>query len=326
MNKLLFGIVLISLTLGCGSPQKEDQQNAEQMDSWFWTAEWHSSNHQIAVGGTQDTLRIFSTKNNQWIKNYPYPGTITKAKWHPTKNKLAVSVQDRLSNPSIIDLDNNAIIELDSISPDGARAIGWNDGGNLLAAGDYDGSLVFFDEDGQFIKKISTGQKSIIGLDWHPSENLLAAIGESIAIYHFDRDSLTTIKDRDEEVEVLMLCVDWHPSGEFFVTGDYGDFQYHYPPLLQYWNSDGQRIKSIQRSKAEYRNLEWSPDGELLATASEKIRLWDQNGKLVSEETTEDLLWGVDWNNVGSQLVTTDQKGNITIWDKRLEKIITLKY
>jgi WD40 repeat protein len=72
-------------------------------------------------------------------------------KWHPTKNKLAISVQDGLSKSTILNLDNDESIELDSITNDGARAIGWNHSGNLLAVGDYDGYLTIFDEKGRIL-------------------------------------------------------------------------------------------------------------------------------------------------------------------------------
>ena len=124
----------------------------------------------------------------------------------------------------------------------------------------------------------------------------------------------------------LMLCVTWHPSGAFFVTGDYGDFEFHFPPLLQFWTYEGQKIKTIEESKAEYRNIKWSNDGELLATASEKIRLWNKEGNLVSEQTTKDLLWGIDWNKEATQIITTDGEGKITFWDRNLTKLNELQY
>ncbi len=75
-------------------------------------------------------------------------------------------------------------------------------------------------------------------MDWHPTQDIVVAVGDRISIYEVQSDVLHTIEDRAEEV--LMLCVAWHPSGKFFVTGDYGDFEYHHPPLLQYWTADDQ--------------------------------------------------------------------------------------
>ncbi|NRB62279.1 MAG: WD40 repeat domain-containing protein [Saprospiraceae bacterium] len=317
-------ILLLCTTLGC--MQSPEEQNQPYGKWFFWSLDWHPSKDQFVVGGSNDTfLKLFSSSNYQQLKSYPYQGTITQTKWHPKKNKLAISVQDGKSKSTILHLDNDTIITLDSLTMDGARALGWNHTGDLLAVGDYEGYLTIFDEKGNVQKKIDTQQKSIIGLDWHPNENLIVAVGESITIYHYELDSLKQIADRHEEVDVLMLCVAWHPSGTFFATGDYGDFEYDYPPLLQYWTYDGQIIKSIEESKAEIRNIKWSDDGVLLATASDKIRLWNKDGDLLSQQTTKTLLWGLDWNQDANILAATDVKGNIIFWDRNLNKINELE-
>jgi WD40 repeat protein len=322
----------MSTIWGCNQTPKEESQHInsdtvqEEIRWFYWSVDWHPNKDQFVVGGSEDTLRLFSANSYQLIKSYPYKGTITKTKWHPTKNKLAISVQDGKSKCTIFDLDNEKFIELDTIVNAGARAIGWNHSGDLLAVGDYEGYLTIFDETGTVLRRVNTKQKGIIGLDWHPKENLIVAVGEDVLLYNYELDSLQQIRDREEEVEVLMLCAAWHPDGDFFVTGDYGDFQYNYPPLLQYWTYNGEKIKSIEKSKAEYRNIKWSNDGSLLATASEKIRLWNKDGDLVAEEKTKDLLWGIDWNEDDSKLVVTDEKRRIIFWDKNLSKLKELEY
>ena len=324
--RVLFTIILLSTFWGCNPTPTEENQNSTPHERWFfWSVDWHPNKDQFVVGGSNDTfLKLFSSNSFEQIQNYPYLGTITKTKWHPSKDKLAISVQDGKSKSAILNLDHRELIELDSITNDGARAIGWNSSGDLLAVGDYEGYLTFFDENGTLLKKVQTNQKGIIGLDWHPDENLIVAVGEDITLYHYESDSLTNIEDRNENV--LMLCVAWHPDGKFFATGDYGDFEHHYPPLLQYWTYHGQKIKSIEESKAEYRNIKWSSDGDLLATASEKIRLWDQNGDLVAAEPTKNLLWGIDWNEDATKLVVTDVERKIIFWDRNLKKLNELQY
>lgn len=325
-------IISVITILGCQQPtSKEENQQVEEKNPWFfWFADWHPNEDKMVVGGSNDTFfKLFSTTDYKELKSYPYKGTITKTKWHPTKNKLAISVQDGKSKSMIINLDNDESIGLDTITNDGARAIGWNRSGDLLAVGDYEGFLTIFDEKGKVLKRKQTNQKGIIGLDWHPDENLIVAVGETITFYNYELDSLRSLDHvdyRSEEINVLILCVAWHPDGEFFVTGDYGDFQNNYPPLLQYWTYDGERIKAIEESKAEIRNMAWSSDGDLLATASEKIRLWNTKGDLVAEQTTENLLWGIDWNEDATTLVATDEKRKIIFWDRNLEKLKELQY
>ena len=321
-------ILLVCTIFGCKETQDQNQQNLDEKEPWFfWSVDWHPTEDMIAVGGSNDTfLKILSTCDYKDIKHLPYNGTITKTKWHPSENKLAFSVQDGKSKSAIFDLEATTLIQLDSITNAGARGLGWNYTGELLAVGDNSGHLVIFDDNGKFLKIIDTGEKGLMGLDWHPKENLLVAVGDNVIIYNYELDSLKIIKDRTEEIEVLMLCVAWHPSGGFFVTGDYGDFQNNYPPLLQYWTYNGQKMKSIEKSKAEYRNLRWSPNGLILATASEKIRLWDQYGAILAEGEASDLLWGIDWNANGIRLVTTDDQGKIIFSDSNLNKVKELEY
>jgi WD40 repeat protein len=212
----------------------------------------------------------------------------------------------------------NRILACGRVRGDGADG-GWSSCGEGIGEG-----VGVLAADGKRLKKISTNQKSIIGLDWHPTKDLVVAVGDKISIYDFNTDAIYPIEDRKEEV--LMLCVAWHPSGNFFVTGDYGDFDKNHPPLLQFWSFEGKNIKTIEHSTSEFRDLKWSEDGTLLATASEKIRLWDKQGNLISEKSSPDLLWGVDWNKAGTKLITTDKKGSIVVWDKQLNKLNELKY
>jgi WD40 repeat protein len=310
------------LLFGCS--QKEKAEKTEKEDWWLWTANWNPHGEQIVAGGTQDTLRIFSSTDYKLSKNYRIDGTITKSKWHPYNDKLAIAMQGGKSKSLIFDLEKDKRIELDSLDGFGARAIGWNNSGDLLAVGDYSGFLTIYNTEGEILKRIDLEQRGLIGLDWHPNKNLITIVGDRIALYDFDNDTTISIQPRNEEV--LMLCVAWHPSGDFFVTGDYGDFEKNYPPLLQYWTSKGEKIKSIEKSKAEYRNLKWSNDGKLLATASDYVRLWTKEGKLMNEQKSENLLWGIDWNNDDSQIVTTDEVGRVIIWNRELEKVRELEY
>lgn len=296
----------------------------ERDNWWLWTANWNHNNNQISVGGTQDTLRLFSSETYQLTENIPLRGTITKTKWHPIKNKLAISMQDGTSKSLILDPLSKEQTVLDSLDETGARALGWNKNGELLAVGDYSGFLNIYNENGKIIKRINTKQKGLIGLDWHPKKNIVTVVGERISIYDFENDSIYDIKPRKEDV--LMLCVAWNPNGEFFVTGDYGDFEKDYPPLLQFWSASGENLRNIDTSKAEFRNLKWSKDGKILATASESLRLWNENGDLLEASESGNLLWGIDWNKLDSKIVTTDEKGKIIIWDRELNQIQELKY
>jgi WD40 repeat protein len=105
------------------------------------------------------------------------------------------------------------------------------------------------------------------------------------------------------------------------VTGDYGDEKDK--SLLQYWNEQGELIKSIDISKGEYRNLAWNPKGDRLASASDLLRIWDTNGNLISKGNSKDNLWGVSWNEKGNRIITSSMEQKILVWNKKAKIIMT---
>lgn len=309
---------------GCLLWSCEHKGTSHHIDAVLWTAVWSPDGHTIAMGGTHDSLRLFSGDTYKLISNRPVPGTITKLKWHPTEDLLAITTQISGQKPGFLNLNTGEMNFLNGTSETGSRAIGWNHDATLLAVGDLDAKLHIFSVQGELLQTVDTEQKGITGLSWHPRKNLIVAVGEYISTYDYETDSLSSIISRPEEV--LMLSVAWHPSGNFFVTGDYGDNQKPYPPLLQFWNEEGEKTHSINMSLKEYRNIRWSHDGRFLVTASDALRIWTSEGELLHTGSSDDLLWGVDWSPDDRHIVTTDIGGRAFVWTKEAKKVRELVY
>ena len=290
----------------------------------LWTTDWSPNGKYIAIGGNVDTLKIYSESNLKLYKSLPIKNTITRVKWHPTKNIIAVSTQNSEDKTSIINLDNNEKIELNGISPEGARGIDWNYTGEYLGVADNEGQILIYNIKGELIRKFvnqSNSTKSITAIDWHPKKNILTTVTDKIRFYDLEGNLLKSIKHRPEDV--LLLSVAWHNSGDFFVTGDYGDEKDK--SLLQYWNEQGELVKSIDISKGEYRNLAWNPKGNRLASASDALRIWDTKGNLISVGNSKDYLWGVSWNEKGNRIITSSLEQRIILWNKKAKRIITIE-
>lgn len=289
----------------------------------IWSTDWSPNGKLIAIGGIKDTLKIYSEKKIKTYKSFHIKNTITRAKWHPSKNTIAVTTQNSKDKSSIINLKTDEKVELNGISPDGARGIDWNYTGEYLAVGDNDGQVLIYNTKGELIRKFinqPNSTKSITALDWHPNKNILITISEKIRFFDIEGNLLNTVKHRAEDV--LILSVAWHKSGAFFVTGDYGDEKVK--SLLQYWSEQGKLIRSIAISKGEYRNLTWNPKGNRLASASDALRIWDTKGNLISDGNEKNhFLWGVSWNKQGNKIITSAQ--SILLWNNKAEKIGTVE-
>ncbi len=290
----------------------------------LWTTDWSPNGKYIAVGGNVDTLKIYNEQNLKPYKSLPIKNTITRVKWHPTINIIAVSTQNSEDKTSIINLDTNEKIELNGISPEGARGIDWNYTGEYLAVADNEGQILIYNIKGELIRKFANqnnSTKSITAIDWHPKKNILTTVTDKIRFFDIEGNLLKSIKHRPEDV--MLLSVAWHNSGDFFVTGDYGDEKDK--SLLQYWNEQGELIKSIDISKGEYRNLAWNPKGTRLASASDALRIWNTKGNLISEGNSKDYLWGVSWNDQGNRIITSSLEQRIILWNKKAKRIITIE-
>lgn len=314
MNKYLVFLPIMILIQSCSSVKSDFDFN-----KLLWSSDWSPNNDLIAVGGNWNEMQIISSDKLATVKTYEIANTITNVKWNKAGDLIAVTSQISNEPAILINTATDEIVKLDKVSEDGARGLGWNYDSSILGIGDNEGNLTLFNSKGDFLRKIDLDQKAITGLSWHPSKNILVAVGSQISIYNLDEDKEETIKSRD--TEILILCVEWHKSGDFFVTGDYGDFDKGYPPLLQFWTEHGEKIKDIKESKTEYRNLRWSSDGEILATASDKLRLWNSKGERIRSRSLKSLLWGIDWNNDNTQLVVTSENGEVTILDDKLRRI-----
>lgn len=305
------------VAIGC-----KTKESLFAFDQLRWTAAWHPNKSVVATGGNHGSLDLYNSTDSSPIQTLERSNTITKIKWHPDGILIAITRQwNDLSSShdhraEIINIETGESVLLPTSS---SRGLGWNHKADLLAVGDGEGDLYFYNLDGKLVKKVMTEQKSITGLSWHPTKDILVTVGSHIEVVDVHTESRKKIIPR--ELEILMLCVEWHPSGDFFVTGDYGDNILNHPALLIFWNSDGQRMNTIQKSKAEYRNLSWSKDGAYLITASDKIRKWSKDGKLLEERHLGGLLWGIDWGLDDTQIVTTREDGKIYILDSNLNVI-----
>ncbi len=318
MNKNRFLLLIFLIFFASSNLQAQQVENKT-----LWTANWSADGQYIAVGGDDQVIRLFDGQTFEFLKTFSIGEQVKRLRWHPRKNILAVAATGQGSR--IIDIEKNKTTLFSGVDNLGGRSIAWNRNGRLIAIADYDGKLSIWNKKGKLLKLIKKeSTTSYVAVDWHSQKDEITALSKYIRQY--DRKGKLIRKIQHREQEVLMLCIIWHPSGDFFVIGDYGDYDHDYPALLQFWQPYGHLLKSIERSRAEYRNISWNREGTLLASASDAMRIWSKEGELIAEGKSEDLLWGIDWSPDGEFIVTSSETRKILIWNKKGEVVRDISF
>jgi FOG: WD40 repeat len=294
----------------------------------LWTVDISHDDKYIALGGDDSLLRIFTIDLTPY-KTIEAGGMIRAVHWHPKENLLAVSSRN---NIWILKPDSGEKVKLEG-DHNGSRSIAWNHNGELLAAAAGSGKIWIWNKHGKLLRTIQKTDsigvpdtKDFLGMDWHPSKNIFTTVGDEIRIFDTSGKQLNVFKHRQQRAG--LLTVKWHPSGIFFVTGDYGHPKEGIPVLLQFWQADGKLIKEWDGSETEYRNIRWNKQGTYLATGSDALRIWTKDGQLLytAKQENNGGLWGVDWVSDSKKIVTVSfGNGNIKLWDGKAGLLKTIK-
>ena len=323
---ITYPILCLLLLTACSSAAQQSKSNPGH---GLWTVDISHDDKYIALGGDDSLLRIFTRDFKLYrSEKLETRGALRAVHWHPKANLLALSTRNDIW---ILNPETGAEIKLEG-GHNGSRTIAWNYNGEMLAAAAGSGIIWIWNKNGKLLRKIQKttaegmpDKKDFLGVDWHPSKNILTTVGDEIRIFDTSGHQLNVFKHREKQAG--LLTVKWHPSGDFFVTGDYGHPNEGTPTLLQFWTMDGKLIQEWNGSKREFRNVRWNRQGTYLATASDALRIWSKDGKLLytGKPHGNSVLWGADWIRDSKKIVTVSfDSGNIQLWDDKAKLLKTI--
>lgn len=296
------------------------QQAATKVPGSIWTLDWRPDDKYIALAGDDSTVWMYDATSYALYKTFRMPEMVRCITWHPNGKLLAVGTRKTIE---ILDTETGKTISLNSQG--GARSVTWNKDGAMLASAH--GEFVHvWTADGKLVKSLRKEHiNSLMAITWHPLKDVIITGSDEIRIWDASAGKqLKMFHHRPEQLGVL--TVQWHPSGELFASGDYGHHKEGKGSLLQLWTADGTLIKSIPGSLGEYRNVRWSKDGSMLASASDALRIWTKNGELLAEgpSSEDDIVWGLGWNSTGTRIATATFNGTVQVWDNRAKLVKTI--
>ena len=315
VGRLFFAAAAMMLAVGW----VQHCEAKESDNKILWSVDWSADGKSLAVGGAWVGIFDADTQLKRQAPGLDSLKSVAKVRWHPRRNVLALSGgADGVT--AIYDPATDQKITLKT--KEGTRGVAWSGTGERLATAGNRGELQIWSADGELLHTTRPeNAKSLTGVAWHPTEDKIVTVSEFIRLYDGKGNMTKEVRYRpDAKGLALLLCVEWHPSGEFFVVGDYGNSEAGDAPLLQFWSADGKLLKTMEvKDGAAIRNVSWNRDGSLLASASDALRSWSKDGELRHTGKSPDFLWGVRWNPDGNKLLTSSHEGRVTLWTAQAE-------
>jgi len=254
----------------------------------------------------------------------------TKNTEPPTKEVLTLPDSEPTISPPKSEWDTSSLLEINAQSASdleelfvlhGGNAylttLAFNPSGSLLASGDIDGDVRFWDlNSGDEIAAIKQGRQTM-EITFNPDGTILASGDSDGAVRLWDMAGFQELGKFDGHVWGI-FDVDFSPDGKLIASGSVDQ-------SIRMWEvSDGTEKFVLHGHQEDVYALDFSPDGTTLASGSEdkSVRLWDvASGEQIHQLSAhQEPVNDVHFNPDGSFLATcgggiTGTDNSIRIWD-----------
>jgi WD40 repeat protein len=248
----------------------------------------------------------------------------------PTKEVLSLPDSEPTISPSKSQWELSSLLEINAQSASdleelfvlhGGNAylttLAFNPSGSLLASGDIDGDVRFWDmNSGDEIAAIKQGRQTM-EITFNPDGTILASGDSDGAVRLWDMAGFKELGIFEGHVWGI-FDVDFSPDGKLIASGSVDQ-------SVRVWEvPDGPEKFILHGHQEDVYAVDFSPDGSILASGSEdkSVRLWDvASGEQISQLSAhQEPVNDVHFNPDGSLLVTcgggiAGRDNAVRIWD-----------
>ncbi len=205
--------------------------------------------------------------------------------------------------------------QLETIAPRGdVHCVAWSPLGDRVACGTATGQIRIYDPTGgKLINLIAAHTGGVLALDWSRDGEWIVSGGQDGRARIWRPNGLPgpTLKGHSSWIH----SVAFHPDNQRIATGGSGE-----ESTVRIWNLAGQQLAVIRAHTNTVTELDWTDDGELLATSSwdGTAKIWSNVGDLVADigDINDSAVLTVAWTSDGTILTTGTINGGIRLWDR----------
>ena len=190
---------------------------------------------------------------------------------------------------------------------DTVKSVQFSAQGDRIATASRDGTVRLWDSEGRLQRIYDGHEDPVNDVSWHPNGQLLATacLDGSVRIWTVEGRTLAVMHDHEAPVN----AVSWNPNGQILASGCENK-------VIRYWSPDGEPGPVIEAHIGPVRSLKWNSEGTQLlscdfgieATNGQEsdrahLKVWDQQGQMVSSVQVNQPLSQVSWSPDGKQAV-----------------------
>jgi WD40 repeat protein len=172
--------------------------------------------------------------------------------------------------------------------------------GKFYAVGGTDRQLRIYDGKTNQVLTTYPLSATIQGLDWDPAGKWLA-----VALDHEPARLLDVATGQFMALPEVTgtRTLAWNPAGTLLAVGDYEG-------LLHLYDRQGKWLRTIKKENTKgFLSLDWHPTKDILLTGSDRIRVFDAQGKVLLNQKhreEETIILAVKWHPGGTFFATGD--------------------
>ncbi|HSF83257.1 MAG TPA: WD40 repeat domain-containing protein [Anaerolineales bacterium] len=263
---------------------------------------WSSDGSILATAEADNLIRLWDAQNGEFIRELDNRAMVINLTWRPESKQLAawggqhVRIWDTSNGQEITSFEFLDYPGDLAWSPDGMYLAGYYPSGQVWA-------WEVGSDEHSYAPQMSIG--AIRRIAWSPDGGTLAIAGDAgLEIWQVASGEASLFLEG-----FSLLSAAWKPDGSEMAFGtDYGE--------LLIWDSISGEILHNLSAGSSVLDVGWSPDGKLLASAGDRLRLWDaQPGRaLVEFETHSGMTYRLEWSPDGGLIASTGTDQTLRVW------------